>query len=306
MTVGSCFADAMGSRFKRFKFKVLTNPFGVLYNPVSIHKALDLAITPIPTIMDGIVQNQDIFYHYDFHSDYSASTAEAVTSKINSALAESHQHLKKTEWLIITYGTSWVYTHTESKKIVANCHKIPASLFTKSLLSEEMILASFDRLLSGLRHLNPDIKIILTVSPVRHLKDTLELNSVSKAILRLACHTLSQNHAHVYYFPAYEMMIDDLRDYRFYAADMIHPSPVAEEYIWDQFMASFVDEKSQAFIHDWKQILKDLEHKPFHPEQVPHQQFLRKLAARIASKSEHVNIEGELQFVRNQLINKVE
>jgi hypothetical protein len=306
LTLGSCFADTMGSQLKKFKFDILTNPFGVLFNPVSIHKALRLAITDTPADTEGIVQNLDLFHHYDFHSDLSASTTEVLQTKINSTLTECHHNLKKVNWVIITYGTAWIYTHNESKNIVANCHKVPASQFTKSLLSEKMITESFEELHSELLNINPDIKIILTVSPVRHLKDTLELNAVSKSVLRLACHTLSEMHAHVYYFPAYEIMVDDLRDYRFYAADMIHPSPVAENYIWDIFVSSFIDEKSQSFIQDWKQILKDLEHRPFHPEQAPHQQFLRKLAERISIQSKYVNVESELQYVTNQIINQVE
>lgn len=190
--------------------------------------------------------------------------------------------------------------------IVANCHKMPASFFSKSLLTEKMITESFAALHARLLAITPDINIVLTVSPVRHVKDTLELNAVSKAVLRLACHSLSQQYANVQYFPAYEIMIDDLRDYRFYNPDMIHPTSVAEEYIWDHFLNCFVDEKNQLFIEEWHQILKELNHKPFHPESPDHQKFIKKLMERIEGMASLVKVSDELQQLKSQLINSTE
>ena len=290
LTIGSCFADTMGSRFKKFKFETLTNPFGTLFNPVSIHSALHYSTGKQNPELDNLIQSQDIYYHYDFHADFSSLNPADLKDQINTSIAESHAHLKKTKWLIITYGTAWVYTLNDTKKIVANCHKMPATIFAKALLDEKTIVDSFSELHANLLEINPEINIILTVSPVRHIKDTLELNAVSKAILRVTCHSLCQEFENVQYFPAYEIMMDDLRDYRFYNADMIHPSYVAEEYIWDHFVKCFVDETSQLFIEEWNQLLKDLEHKRFHPERPAHQKFILKLLERIEKVSKKVNV----------------
>ncbi len=303
LTVGSCFADAMGSRFKKFKFDAQANPFGVLFNPVSIHKALDHALSNQPITEKSVFQNRDIFYHYDFHSGFSALDAATLTTTINNTISATHEYLKKTKWLIITYGTALVYTLKESKTVVANCHKMPSTIFVKSLLTEKMVTESFAALHARLLTITPDINIVLTVSPVRHIKDTLELNAVSKALLRLACHSLSEEYANVQYFPAYEIMVDDLRDYRFYNPDMIHPTSVAEEYIWDHFLTCFVDEPTQLFIEEWHHILKELNHKPFHPESPDHQKFIRKLLERMDGIATKVNVANELQQLRAQLIN---
>lgn len=306
LTIGSCFADAMGSRFTKFKFDVLANPFGVVFNPISIHKALQYGISHHPITTESIFQNRDIFYHYDFHSDFSTLDAATLTTTINNTISATYEHLKKTKWLIITYGTAWVYSHKESEMIVANCHKMPSSIFSKSLLTEKMVIESFAALHAQLLALTPDINIVLTVSPVRHIKDTLELNAVSKAVLRLACHSISQEYPNVQYFPAYEIIMDDLRDYRFYNPDMIHPTSVAEEYIWDHFLKCFVDEKSQLFIEEWNQILKELNHKPFHPESPDHQKFIKKLIERIEGMASLVKVSDELQQLKSQLINYTE
>ncbi len=303
LTLGSCFADAIGSCLHRFKFDVLANPFGTTYNPISIHRTLQHALTNEASSATHSTENQGVFYHHDFHSEFSATNPTALHHRIDQAITNAHQHLKKTKWIMITYGTAWVYRLSKSDSIVANCHKIPAAHFSKELLTQEMIVDSFSALHQSLSSLE-DVQIILTVSPVRHVKDTLELNSVSKSILRTSCHQLCELFENVHYFPAYEIMMDDLRDYRFYKPDMIHPSDVAEEYIWDHFLKCYVDEPTQSFIHEWKQIMKDLEHKPFHPQTPAHQNFILKVMERIESYKSYVNIEQELKYLKNQLIDK--
>ncbi len=223
LTLGSCFADAMGSRLKAYKISTLANPFGVVYNPHSIHKLLKLAVYNALIPESTFVQNREVFLNYDFHSEFSFLTQSALKTQLQAIVESTHNFLKSTQWLIITYGTTWVYQRNDTGEIVANCHKLPAKQFTKSLLTQNKIIESFEEMHQQLKVFNPEIKIILTVSPVRHIKDTLELNSVSKSILRLACHTLSTSIKDIMYFPAYEIMMDDLRDYRFYKADMLRP-----------------------------------------------------------------------------------
>ncbi len=181
-------------------------------------------------------------------------------------LHSRHAGLQESDWLIITYGTSWVYRHKDNGSIVANCHKQPASWFMKELLNVDEIVSSFEQLMAALKVFNPDLKVILTISPVRYTKDTLEGNSVSKSVLRVACENILRAQPDVYYFPAFEIMMDDLRDYRFYKADMIHPSEVAEDYIWEKFAASWFDDQLLAFVSSWKQILQALQHRAFHPD----------------------------------------
>src|SRR6185369_3638007 len=169
------------------------------------------------------------------------------------------------------------YRLKTSNEIVANCHKVPSINFTKSLLTETEIIESFQGFYAKLKSINPDCKIILTISPVRHLKDTLELNSVSKSMLRLSCHSIGNKFSDVEYFPAYEILLDDLRDYRFYKTDRLHPTEEAVEYIWEKFVSAYFDASSKEFIKEWKEIRKDLQHKAFHSQSENHQKFLKSL-----------------------------
>ena len=184
---------------------------------------------------------------------------------------------------------------------MANCHKMPQANFEKFLLTQKRIIESFEHFYNSLKKLNPACRIILTVSPVRHLKDTLELNSVSKSILRLSCHTLSQTFPDVAYFPAYEIMLDDLRDYRFYRPDMIHPSDQAVDYIWGKFGEAFFESETNDFIKEWKKIKAALDHKPFHPKEMAHQKFLLDLLGKLNLLKDKVDVGEEIGFVKGQI-----
>jgi hypothetical protein len=302
LTIGSCFADAIGTRLKINKIFSTPNPFGVIYNPHSIHKVLQYGIqnafAPEPTYLF----NNERYLNYDFHSELSSSKQEDLQKDINNSIEAVHRVLKSAQWLIITYGTAWVYQRNDNGDIVANCHKMPSTLFSKSLLTQEKIIASFDCCYNDLKKINPSIQIILTVSPVRHTKDTLELNSVSKSVLRLACHSISTAHNDVLYFPAYEIMMDDLRDYRFYKADMIHPTDVAEEYIWNKFIDCYADHELKKFLKAWKPIITALAHRPFHQNTTAHQQFLHETLQKLEALRTQVNVEEEIQFIKSQQI----
>lgn len=302
LTAGSCFANAIGNRLTTHKFNALTNPFGIIYNPESIHKALTYSIFNNPPHEQTYLHHQDVYLNYNFHSEFSALKKQELTEKLTNTIGSTHYFLKDADWLLITYGTAWVYHRKETGEIVANCHKMPADRFTKSLLTTEEIISSFRNFHDLVKNINPNLKIILTVSPVRHLKDTLELNSVSKSVLRLSCHSIGNQFSSVEYFPAYEMMMDDLRDYRFYQSDMLHPTTQAEDYIWEKFLEQYLDEATKDFIRKWRVVLSALHHKPFHPNSSAHQQFLKETMKKLIELKSWVNVEGEETHLKNQIL----
>jgi len=303
LTQGSCFADAIGDRLQAHKIRAAINPFGVIYNPESIHKVLGYSVFNEPLPEHTYLQQREVHLNYNFHSEFSALTKEELTSRLTNTIGSTHYFLKDAEWLVLTYGTAWVYHRNETGEIVANCHKLPASTFTKKLMTVDAVLTSFKDLFYQLKKFNPGIKIILTVSPVRHIRDTLEHNSVSKAVLRLACDQISSQYDDVEYFPAYEMMIDDLRDYRFYKADMIHPTTEAEDYIWEKFMERYFSAKLKEFVKEWKVVSSALNHKPFHAQTSAHQQFLKDTLRKLEDLKTVVDVEKEINVVKQQINN---
>jgi hypothetical protein len=301
LTLGSCFADVVGGHLQHYKIETCSNPFGSLYSPASIHKALNYALLNQSPPEHTFLQNQDIHLNYDFHSDFSGLQKQVLQNQLEECLQTTHQFLKDADCLVITYGTAWVYERNDNHELVANCHKMPAKLFTKALMTQKKIIESFDVLYQDLKRFNPKIKIILTVSPVRHVKDTLELNSVSKSILRVACHTLKETYPDVEYFPAFEIMMDDLRDYRFYKSDMIHPSEEAEEYIWEKFANTFIDDSAKQFFEKWDGIQSALAHRPFHPASSSHQQFLKTTLKKLEELKSVVNVDKEINQIKSQI-----
>ncbi len=301
LTIGSCFADAIGQRLATYKFPCQINPFGVLYNPLSIHKALSYMATGGAPAPDTYLQNGEFWLNYDFHSQWSALSREALEARLGQHIAENAGFLKTTSHLLITYGTAWVYVRNNNGALVANCHKMPAASFSKRLLTADEIISSFEGIFSALKRISGEINIILTLSPVRHLKDTLPLNSVSKSVLRVACHEIATRFPGVDYFPAFEMMVDDLRDYRFYGRDMIHPSDEAEDYIWERFTAMYFGTEEKKFVREWSEILAALNHRPFQPQSVAHQRFLKKVLERLEHISPQVDVSAERAKVREDL-----
>ncbi len=300
ITTGSCFAQAIGDRLQRFKFDALVSPFGVIYNPIAIHKTLLYAVHNEPPAAHTYLENGGTHLNYDFHSSLSSGESQQLRDTLNHLIGTTHHFLARANALLITYGTAWVYTRNETGEIVANCHKTPAANFSKALLSVQDIGNSFRSIHDAAKKLNPGLRFILTVSPVRHLRDTAELNSVSKSVLRLACHQIAGEFANTEYFPAYEIMLDDLRDYRFYKADMIHPTEEAEDYIWEKFAIRYFDESTRAFIQQWSDILSALNHRPFHPGSRQHQQFLADLIRKLEAFKGQVDVDGEIKLVQSQ------
>jgi hypothetical protein len=302
LTAGSCFADAIGSRLKKFKFSAMVNPFGVSYNPFSIHKSLLYSIEDQSPAAHAYLENNQIHAHYDFHSQLSALDKNDLTRMLNHAIESTHHYLEHASLIVITYGTAWVYKRVDCGEIVSNCHKMPARNFIKRLMKEDEIVQSFREMNATLLDLNPNARVIVTVSPVRHLKDGLEQNGVSKAILRAACNTLVSEFNNVEYFPAYELMMDDLRDYRFYKPDMIHPSEEAENYIWEKFGEKYFSEDAKNFIKKWESIVSALNHKAFHPSSPGHQIFLKDTLRRLEDLKTSVDVSEELRIVKSQIL----
>jgi hypothetical protein len=304
LTQGSCFSDAIGARLATHKLRALVNPFGVIYNPESIHKVLSYSIFNEPLPDHTFIHHHEVHLNYNFHSEFSSTRKDDLASRLMNTIGSTHYFLKDADWLLITYGTAWVYHRKDTGEIVANCHKLPSATFSKALLTPEAIASSFKSFFENLKRYNPRIRVVLTVSPVRHLKDTLELNSVSKSILRLACHQLAGQYDDVDYFPAYEIMMDDLRDYRFYDSDMLHPTQEAEGYIWERFAERYFSPDVKDFIQRWTSILLAMRHRPFHPETLAHQQFLRDTLDKLDALKVLVDVEEEIAIVKKQLVNR--
>ncbi len=299
VTMGSCFADMIGDKLQYYKFNVAANPFGTTFNPISIFNLLTISIekkfNPFPASLG------EVWYDHQFHSEISALTPEQLHALSNERIGATAKALARASCLVITLGSAWVYRHVESNHIVNNCHKQSGRYFKKELLSVKHILEDFETVYHKLKELNPNIKIIFTVSPVRHIKDTLPLNSVSKAILLSAVHYICEQHNDCHYFPAYEIQIDDLRDYRYYEEDLIHPNKQAEDYIWKKlahwtFSPALIDA-----MQEWDQLQKMLHHKPFHPTSSTHQQFLKQTIQRFEQFS-YWNVSDEIATLKAQCI----
>jgi len=299
--LGSCFAENIGLRLVENKFTALVNPGGIVYNPLSIVKLVNLALSDGLPTDNSYVQQEGVFYNYDFHSRIAALSKDELEEKIRNLMSELRDSLQKAKWIILTLGTSLIYKKKEDEQIVANCHKVPSANFVREMLTQKQILHSFSKTYEQLILINPTVNILLTVSPVRHLKETLELNSVSKSILRIACDTLSREFDNVHYFPAYEIMMDDLRDYRYYDRDLLHPSDVALDYIWEKFSLTYIDKDTRDFLKTWDQIKKDIQHRPFNAGTEAHKSFLQKLMQKLKEISNQVNVENEIRNIEERM-----
>jgi hypothetical protein len=282
LSIGSCFADCMGSRFEDSQFNIFSNPFGILYNPLSIFGNLEQALNKEEIDTDQIIESKSSFFHYQFHSEINSNSFDSLSEKINAINSSVAESLVDANFLFITLGTAFVYCLKETSISVANCHRQSADIFDKRMLSVDEIVLAFDQFYGLLKVQNSNIKILITVSPVRHTKDTLELNAVSKAILRLSCHEIvNQNGNNVSYFPAFEIMMDDLRDYRFYKEDMIHPNLQAETYIWEKFSESYFTTETLKINKEIAEIQSALSHRSFNTETDDYTRFIKNTEAKI-------------------------
>lgn len=301
--IGSCFAQTMGERFQQNKFRTYSNPFGTLYNPASIFRLLHDAINQSMPGEHTYLVNQGVHLNYQFHSDFSSSSESDLQAQIEQAFISTRSFLKNCHWLVITLGSAYCFELQENSQIVSNCHKMPARLFQRRLLDPDEIVMRFEQLYRAIEALNPELNYIFTVSPVRHLRDTLVQNSVSKAVLRVATNSIKEAHPDtIRYFPSYELMMDDLRDYRFYQADMLHPTEVAKDYIWQKLTDSYFSQETQDFLKTWEPLQKALHHRAFHPRSEAHQQFLRKVITQLKKLTDKVDVHSEIEELEQQLI----
>ncbi|MGJ8760038.1 MAG: GSCFA domain-containing protein [Polaribacter sp.] len=277
LLLGSCFSENIGDKLNYFKFQSNQNPFGILFHPKAIENLITNAINEKEyTATDLIFQNER-WHCFDAHSYLSAADKNELLNNLNSAISSTNKNLKEASHLIITLGTSWVYRFIEDDTIVANCHKIPQKKFIKELLTVDKISESLEAIIVLLKSINKDIHILFTVSPVRHLKDGFIENTQSKSHLIAAVHNVVNHREKTHYFPSHEIMMDELRDYRFYAEDMVHPNKTAINYIWEKFVATWFSEETTLTMKEVDVIQKGLSHRPFNENSAQHQQFLKNL-----------------------------
>lgn len=279
--LGSCFSENMGEKFTYFKFQNAINPFGIIFNPASIEKLVERVVNHQYFLEKDIFFHNERWHCYEVHSDLSQSNKEAFLDDLNQILQFTNQQILKSTHIIITYGTSWIYRLKSNNEVVANCHKVPQNLFEKEILSTEIIEKSIQNTIDLIQKVNPKINFIFTISPVRHIKDGFVENQRSKAHLISALHSSSFQLPTSSYFPSYEIMMDELRDYRFYAEDMLHPSQVAIDYIWKRFSETNISEESHSIMQEVETIQKGLSHRPFNRNSESHLQFLSKLNDKI-------------------------
>ena len=295
---GSCFTEQIGQKLSAHKFRIIDNPNGILFNPVSISKSV------LSYIQNKQYGEADLFYHnelwgsWEHHTRFSSVSKDTCLQKINASQSAAHGFLKNADWVLLTLGSAFVY-ELENKQVVANCHKVPTDKFKKRLLAIDEVVTVLENLLLNLKAFNPKLKIIFTISPVRHSRDGFIENNWSKAILINSVHHVVDKYEHAFYFPSYELIIDDLRDYRFYAEDMVHPNYAATNYVWEKFVTTCIDPSSQILMKEINTINAARHHKPFNPASQAHQKFLKINLAKIEKLKEqfpYLNFEEEILF----------
>lgn len=273
--LGSCFAEAIGQRLSDLLFPVDLNPFGILYNPDSMAAAIRRLMNGRLFTADELIQHHDLYHSLLHHGSFSAPTADECLERINARLSAGAKFLAAADRIIVTFGTSYVYRWKGTGAVVGNCHKMPDDYFRREQLSVDEIADTWLPLMDCIHCQRPTLKWIFTVSPVRHLRDGAHENNLSKSVLLLAIEKLISHYPTIAnYFPAYELMMDELRDYRFYAEDMCHPSPAAVRYIGDRFESTYMDAKTRAWLRRAEAIHRDLQHRPFRPDSEAHRRFL--------------------------------
>lgn len=271
--LGSCFAENMGEKFDYFKFKNFQNPFGILFHPMAIELLVENAANQKKYTSNEIFSHQDLWHCFDAHSKLSKASSDALIQTLNKQLEATFTQLHKASHIIITLGTSWVYKELASGKLVANCHKVPQKEFQKKLLTVSEIETSLLNSIAQIQKINSKASIIFTISPVRHIKDGFVENTLSKSHLFAALHAVISRSSHCHYFPSYEIMMDELRDYRFYNRDMIHPNDLAIDYIWERFKEAWISKDVYALMTRIETVQKGLQHKAFQPDSEAYRKF---------------------------------
>lgn len=259
--MGSCFTENLGSYMQNHCFDTIINPFGILYNPISVASSLSQIQQNYKYTLRDLEHENGVYFSYQHHGRFSDPNPDVLLTNINDSINHAHESLPNTDWLFITLGSAYVFEKIDTEEIVANCHKMPGTLFQRRLLSLSEIIFSLSDSIASLLEQNPDLNIVFTISPIRHWRDGAVNNQRSKSLLNVAVHQLVEKFENVSYFPAYEILMDDLRDYRFYDSDMLHPSPVAIDYIRQKFIDAFIDDQNTAILNDIHKLHKARSHK---------------------------------------------
>lgn len=295
LALGSCFAEHIAGRLAQAKFRVTANPSGILFNPLSIAAALRSYAGESPVRHSELGFDGELWFHYGFHGSFSAPEADQALAAMNAARKSGAEALRAADRIVLTFGTAWVYEHDGA--VVANCHRRPAAEFSRRRLSVEEIVETFAELIEGPL---AGKQIILTISPVRHTGDTLAGNAVSKATLRLAAEQLTERFKCSAYFPAFEILTDDLRDYRFYADDLVHPAPQAVAYVWEKFAPAVLTDEALRLLPEAEAIVAAAAHRPRNPQGEAHRAFCRRQLERIAALPE-MDFQSETAYFRRCL-----
>ena len=296
---GSCFSENIGERFVERRFNATINPFGILYNPSSVKQSLDILIEKKVFDDSVLFEHKGLWHSFYHHSRFSSIDKQEVLEKINEQIASGHKRLIEADYLFITFGTSWVYEHINDKLVVANCHKLPSATFNRYRLTVEEIVNSYDELIVRLKEFNPGLKIVFTVSPVRHWKDGAHGNQLSKSVLLLAIDFLARRFENVEYFPAYELVIDDLRDYRFYDEDMLHPNNQAVDYIWKKLSETYFETSASDYVKVIEKVLRARNHRPFNSATEEYRRFAQLEMAKLKEimiRYPDVELKNDLDF----------
>jgi hypothetical protein len=273
--IGSCFTEHIGRKLEDLKFSMIQNPNGILFDPVSVSKSLNSYVDLKKYKQADLFYLNELWQSWNHHSVFSGMDAGSVLLTVNLSQQKAHDDLKKATWLIITLGSSFSYQLADDDQPVANCHRAPGQWFNKHMLSTEETVTVLEESVQKLVDFNPALQIIFTVSPVRHIRDGVVENNRSKARLIEAVHQLVAKYTHIHYFPAYELVIDVLRDYRFYDIDLVHPNYAATEFVFERFEQSFIDPDTRSYMDDIKKIANGYKHKPFQPQTQSHLSFLK-------------------------------
>jgi hypothetical protein len=274
MLFGSCFSENIGAKLLENRFRVDVNPFGILYNPLSISQAIRLLLSGKSFSESKLIYHNEMYHSLMHHGDFSKTDKNHCFSTISERFSKASGFIAKTDIFLITFGTAYVYRWKETDEVVGNCHKIPPDKFTRFRLTVDEIVLEWSEIISLIKNKNDKAIFLFTVSPIRHWKDGAHENQVSKSILHLAINNLQSQFEDVHYFPAYEILLDELRDYRFFAEDMMHPSSVAISYIWERFSETYFSDKTIEINQEWSHIYRAINHKPMNPETEAHQRFL--------------------------------
>lgn len=307
--IGSCFSENMGAKLNTHLFKVFENPHGILFNPISVAQSLSDCIHNKQYTEADLFQLNEVWNSWQHHSRFSGISSKEALDKINNSIAKAHTFLKTADHIVITLGSAWVYQLNSQSPhaaglVVANNHKAPATWFEKALMKPDALVLLLNKMVKDLLQFNPHLQIIFTISPVRHLREGLVENNRSKAVLIQAVHEIVDSTENVAYFPSYEYVIDDLRDYRFYAEDLVHPNYAASNYVWEKWVETYMNEETQGIMKQVAELQLAVQHKPFFAGSTQHKEFLQNCIAkseRLLSLYPYLPLNDQVQFFKQEI-----